>query len=162
LLFAGSAARFADRFGSALCLFPNEQWKVAQQWKVVVSSTRLVAIVDDDEMLGEATKELIEAFGLPAIFFESAQAFLSSDCVPKASCLVADVQMPGMGGLELRRTLAKSGHLVPVIFVTAYPSELARKRALQDGATCYLNKPFDPKELLDCIRLAIGPWNGDP
>ncbi|SDR58977.1 Response regulator receiver domain-containing protein [Rhizobiales bacterium GAS113] len=127
-----------------------------------MSKTSFIAIVDDDEMIGEATTELVEAFGLDARTFASAEAFLGSGCVPQTSCLIADMQMPGLSGLQLHCTLIKSGHRIPVIFITAFPDERVRKRALKAGATCYLNKPFDPMALLDCIRSAIGPWEGGP
>ncbi len=113
-------------------------------------------------MSGEATGELIETFGLAARIFVSAAAFLASDCVQQTACLVADVQMPDINGLQLLRKLTSSGHRIPVIFFTAFPDERVRKRALKAGAICYLSKPVDPTGLLDCIRSAIGQWQGEP
>jgi FixJ family two-component response regulator len=127
-----------------------------------LSRTPLVAVVDDDEMSREATGELIETFGLATRVFASGAAFLASDCVQRASCLLADVQMPDINGLQLLRKLTSSGHRIPVIFFTAFPDERIRKRALKAGAICYLSKPVDPTGLLDCIRSAIGPWQGEP
>jgi len=126
-----------------------------------VSDSPLIAIVDDDEMVGEATAALIKALGLVVRTFTSAEAFLGSDCVLQTSCLIADVQMPGTDGLQLHRKLIKAGNRVPVILITAFPDERVRKRALESGAICYLNKPFDPTVLTNCIRSAIGPLRGD-
>ena len=122
----------------------------------------MISIVDDDEVSREATTGLVEAFGLAARTFASAEEFLGSGCVPQTSCLIADMQMPGLSGLQLHCTLIKSGHRIPVIFITAFPDERVRKRALKAGAICYLNKPFYPRVLLDCIRSAIGPWENGP
>ena len=115
----------------------------------------LIAIVDDDVMVCEATKDLVETFGFEARSFTSAGEFLNSGCVPDTSCLIADVQMPGMNGLQLQRKLNASGHRIPVIFITAFPDEHIRKRALRAGAVCYLNKPFDSGDLLSCIRSTL-------
>ena len=127
-----------------------------------MTSTPLIAIVDDDELLGEATKEFIETVGLAARAFASAQAFLDSDCVSRTSCLVVDVQMPGLNGLRFHRRLVSSGRDIPVIFITAFPDERLRARALEAGAICYLKKPFDPTRLLTCLRSAIGSWESKP
>jgi FixJ family two-component response regulator len=120
-----------------------------------MSDAPLIAIVDDDVMVCEATKDLVETFGFTARTFTSAGEFLNSDCVPGASCLIADVQMPGTSGLQLHRTLIASGRHIPVIFITAYPDERVRKQALRAGAVCYLSKPFDGASLRSCIRSAI-------
>ena len=115
----------------------------------------LIAIVDDDVMVCEATKDLVETFGFNARTFTSASEFLNSDCVSNTSCLIADVQMPGMNGLQLHRTLLTSGRRIPVIFITAFPDERIRKRALRAGAVCYMSKPFDGESLRKCIRSAV-------
>lgn len=120
-----------------------------------MTNTPLVAIVDDDETVGEAIKEFIETAGLSARAFASAEAFLDSECVAQTSCLVADVQMPGLDGLQLHRKLISAGRNIPVIFITAFPTEAVRTRALQAGAICFLKKPFDPTVLLEGIRSAI-------
>ncbi|MGA7260040.1 MAG: response regulator, partial [Stellaceae bacterium] len=88
-----------------------------------MSDTPLIAIVDDDVMVCEATEDLIEAFGFNARTFTSADEFLDSDCVPGTSCVIADVQMPGTSGLQLHRKLIASGHRIPVVFITAFPDE---------------------------------------
>ena len=107
-------------------------------------------------MICEATKDLVEAFGFNARTFTSAGEFLNSDCVSSTACLISDVQMPGMNGLQLHRELLASGGRVPVIFITAFPDERERKQALKAGAVCYLSKPFDGESLLSCIRSALG------
>jgi FixJ family two-component response regulator len=86
-----------------------------------MSDAPLIAIVDDDVMVCEATKDLIEVFGFNARTFTSADEFLNSDCVPGSSCLIADVQMPGTNGLQLHHKLIASGNHIPVIFITAFP-----------------------------------------
>ena len=121
-----------------------------------MSDTPLIAIVDDDVMVCEATEDLIEAFGFNTCTFTSADEFLNSDCVPGTSCLIADVQMPGTSGLQLHRKLIASGHRIPVVFITAFPDERVRERALSAGALCYLSKPFDGEILRSCIRSALG------
>jgi FixJ family two-component response regulator len=121
-----------------------------------MSDAPLIAIVDDDIMICEATKDLVEAFGFNARTFTSAGEFLSSDCVLDASCLIADVQMPGINGLQLHQKLVATGRRIPVIFITAFPDERVRKRALGAGAVCYMSKPFDGESLLSCIRSALG------
>jgi FixJ family two-component response regulator len=121
----------------------------------------LIAIVDDDTMVGEATNDLIETFGLKARRFGSAEEFLDSDCVSRISCVVADMQMPGMDGLQLHQSLRASGYEIPVIFITAFPDERIRQRALNAGAICYLRKPFEPKSLHNCIRSALRHHKGD-
>jgi FixJ family two-component response regulator len=122
-----------------------------------MSSLPLIAIVDDDVMVCEATKDLVETFGFETRAFSSADEFLNSDCVAGTSCMIADVQMPGTNGLELHHKLVVSGHHIPVIFITAFPDERMRKRALSAGAVCCLSKPFDAESLRRCIRAALGP-----
>src|SRR5260370_33005756 len=125
-----------------------------------MSDAALIAIVDDDVMVCEATKDLVETFGFDARTFASAGEFLKSDCVPGISCLIADVQMPGMNGLQLHRKLIASGRHIPLIFSTAFPDEPLRKRALRAGAVCYLSKPFDGESLRSCIRSAMAYEKG--
>jgi FixJ family two-component response regulator len=122
----------------------------------------IIAIVDDDKLTSEATAELIKIFGLSALVFDSAEAFLNSNGPLLTSCLILDVQMPGINGLQLQRKLKSAGHQIPVIFVTAFPDESLRKAALKAGAICYMKKPFNPANLMNCIRAAIGTWEGDP
>jgi FixJ family two-component response regulator len=125
-----------------------------------MSCLPLIAIVDDDVMVREATKDLVETFGFEARAFTSADEFMNSDCVDRTSCLIADVQMRGTNGLQLHRKLVVSGQHIPVIFITAFPDERVRKRALTAGAVCCLSKPFDAESLRSWIRAALELDNG--
>ena len=115
----------------------------------------LISIVDDDESVREATQSLMRALGFPAESFPSAGDFLSSDDLDSTRCLIADVQMPGMTGLELHNHLVATGHPIPTVLITAYPSDAIRSRALQAGVIAYLTKPFREDELLGYIESAI-------
>ena len=115
----------------------------------------LISIVDDDESVREAAKGLMKALGYAAETFPSAEDFLQSQQVPRTACLIADVNMPGMSGLDLHRHLSTSGKRIPTILITAYPDNGVRDRALNAGIICYLSKPFDEGDLLSCIHSAL-------
>ena len=114
-----------------------------------------IAVVDDDEAVRESTTDLLRALGFIAKAFPSADDFLRSNRIRITSCLIADVQMPGMSGLELYGRLIAAGNPIPTILITAYPDENIRARALSAGVTGYLVKPFSEKALLDCINLTL-------
>ena len=114
-----------------------------------------IAVVDDDESMREAMRGLMKSLGYTTQTFASAGEFLNSCQVARTSCLIADVQMRGMTGLELHRHLVASGKTIPTILVTAYPDDTVRKRALEDGVVCYLSKPFDENDLFACIRSSL-------
>ena len=116
---------------------------------------KLISIVDDDESIRRTTQLLIESFGFRAGVFESAEEVLKSDDLNRTSCLVVDVQMPGMDGLELQRRLAAMGSSIPIIFITAHDSKETRRRAIQAGAVAFLGKPFSDEQLLQTIHLAL-------
>lgn len=116
----------------------------------------LIAIVDDDESVRVAMGGMVESFGYAPVTFESADDFLKSDKLPDASCLILDVQMPGMSGLELHSQLIASGRRIPTIFVTAFPDKRVRDRAMRAGGVCFLAKPFGRNDLLGCIESALG------
>jgi len=118
-------------------------------------STPLVAIVDDDPSYREATSNLLQAAGFSTATFSDAESFLSSAGGPGAACLVADMRMPGMSGLELCQHLAASGAAIPTVLVTAYASDATRLRAREAGILCCLAKPFAPDDLLECVREAL-------
>ena len=120
-----------------------------------MSSTPLVAIVDDDKSLRDATSNLLQAAGFSTATFADAESFLRSAGRPRAACLVTDMRMPGMSGLELCQHLAASGAAIPTILVTAYASDATRLRAREAGILCCLAKPFAPDELLECVRGAL-------
>jgi FixJ family two-component response regulator len=115
-----------------------------------------IAIVDDDASIREATKSLMRSLGLAAKAFSSGEDFLRSPHLSRAACLVADVNMPGMSGLDLHTRLAARSESIPTILITAYPDDSVRTRALSSGVVCYLIKPFSEDDLLDCIRSAVG------
>jgi FixJ family two-component response regulator len=115
----------------------------------------LISVVDDDESMREAVRGLMKSLGYTAEAFASAEEFLNSRQVPGTSCLITDVQMPGMTGLDLHRHLVASGKTIPTILITAYPDDSVRERALGDGVVCYLSKPFDESDLLACIHSAL-------
>ena len=116
-------------------------------------ANNLISIVDDDESVRRTTKLLVESFGYQAAVFESAESFLKSDQLYDTSCLVVDIQMPGMNGLQLQSHLAGEGYSIPIIFITAY-GDKSRRRALQAGAVAFLDKPFSDEQLLKSLRSA--------
>ena len=115
----------------------------------------MISIVDDDESVREATKGLVRSLGYVAATFASSEEFLNSDRVNDTSCLISDVQMPGLNGLELQSRLIAMGRRIPIIFVTAFPHEQARLRALKAGAVGFLSKPFSDDNLIHCLDRAI-------
>ena len=125
-----------------------------------MSHKQHIAIVDDDDSVREAATNLFRSMGFSAVAFASADQFLRSDACATASCLVLDVQMPGMDGLRLQRHLATAGRQIPIVFITAYPDERVRTQALASGAVCFLTKPFSEEELLDGLQSALQP-DGD-
>jgi len=121
---------------------------------------KLISIVDDDECIRRTTQLLIESFGFRVSVFETAREFLNSDDLNATSCLIVDVQMPGMDGLQLQSQLAAMGRRLPVIFITAYNSNESRRRAMHAGAVAFLDKPFSDEQLLQAIRSALRRENG--
>jgi len=115
----------------------------------------LISVVDDDESVRRTTTLLIESFGFRAATFESAESFLTSGHLHDTSCLIVDVQMPGMNGLQLQSQLAAAGCGIPIIFITAYDHKDSRQRAMQAGAAAFLGKPFNDEQLLQTIRSAL-------
>ena len=116
----------------------------------------VIAIVDDDDSFRHATMSFIRSLGYAALQFASAEAFLKSSQLHDADCLISDVQMPGMNGIELQGKLIDEGPHFPVIFITAFPEIKARARALAAGATCFLAKPFNDEVLITCLNKALG------
>ena len=120
-----------------------------------MSEAPLIAIVEDDEFFRASMEELVQSLGYTVEAFPSASDFLASHRLDKTSCLIADIHMPAMTGVQLYARLVETGHTIPTILVTAYPNEAARTRALKDGVVCYLPKPFDDHDLTDCVRKAV-------
>jgi FixJ family two-component response regulator len=122
--------------------------------------TSLVSVVEDDQFFRESMRRLMRSLGYSVEAFPSAADFLASPRLGETACLIADVNMPAMTGLELHRRLIEIGHAVPTILVTAYPDDDVRKRALNDGIVCYLRKPVDENHLMRCLRAAL--HSGEP
>jgi FixJ family two-component response regulator len=118
-------------------------------------NSRLVAIVDDDESLQRSLQDLIESDGLFALCFSSAEQFLDSQARSKAACLIADIRMPGMSGLELQAKLKAERCRIPVIFITAHGDAEMRIHAMRQGAVEFLSKPFDDAVLLEIVHAAL-------
>jgi FixJ family two-component response regulator len=117
--------------------------------------TRLIAVVDDDESVRNAVHGVLRSVGMKAQTFASAEEFLHSSQRASAACLIMDVQMPGMTGLELQAKLAKANHRIPIIFITAYGNTRTRMQAMGAGAIAFLEKPFDDDVLLENVRAAL-------
>jgi FixJ family two-component response regulator len=115
----------------------------------------LISVVDDDDSVRESLQGFIRSLGFSSDVFASAEEFLNSDHLRKTDCLILDVRMPGMNGLELQRQLADSQSDIPVIFITSHEDEMARLQALKDGAVDYLLKPFSEEALLNAIHTAL-------
>jgi len=122
-----------------------------------LSDQVLIAIVDDDTPFRESMRRLMKSLGYVAEGFPTAADFLASRRLNETRCLIADVHMPAMTGLELYRHLIDTGRRIPTILVTAYPTDADRDRALRDGVACYLRKPLDEEDLSRCLRAVLSP-----
>lgn len=115
----------------------------------------LISVIDDDASVRRSTTLLIESFGFRAAAFESAESFLSFGHLDRAACLIVDVQMPGMNGLQLQKQLSSTRCGIPIVFITAFDDKEAHRRAMQAGAIAFLGKPFTAEQLLQIIRCAV-------
>jgi len=122
---------------------------------VALANIPVISIVDDDAWARSGLEDLILSLGYKTLTFESAEQFIQSGDIDQTACLITDLQMPGWSGLELQRHLRREGYRIPIIFVTAFPTEQHRARALEDGAIGFLNKPFDAQSLVDCLAHAV-------
>jgi FixJ family two-component response regulator len=120
----------------------------------------VVSIIDDDASVRVATDRLVRSLGFIAHTFASADDFLRSPLVNTTSCVIADIQMPGMSGVELQSFLQAQGRRLPIIFITAFPEEKTRTRALDAGAVCFLTKPFQVSALIKYLDVALGESGG--
>src|ERR1700741_1051940 len=118
-------------------------------------SSRLIAIVDDDQSVQCALQDLIESEGLSTLCFGSAEEFLDSGAQNEAGCLIADIRMPGMSGIELQGKLKANRCRIPIIFITAHGDAKMRIQAMRDGAVEFLTKPFDNAVLLETVHAAV-------
>ena len=119
-------------------------------------STALISIVDDDKWMRKSTSGLVRSLGYQAAAFSSAEEFIQSDSLGNTSCLIADVQMPGLSGVDLQRWLISKGVQMPMIFITAFPEKLTQAIVLTAGAVGYLSKPFSEDSLVRCLDSALG------
>ena len=129
--------------------------------EVGVSETPLISIVDDDESVREAIKGLMRSMGYRAEVFASAEDFLSSGHLNETACLILDVRMAGMSGLELQSQLTASNCRVPIIFISAHSHRRARARALEAGAVAFLTKPFSDDALINAINSSLSIHGAD-
>ena len=120
-----------------------------------VSERARVSVVDDDESVRESLPDLLNEFGFDACTFASAQEFLASACLYRTGCLILDVTMPGMTGLDLQQELRLRGHKIPIVFITGQTDGTIRARALEQGAVSVLLKPFNDTELLAAVESAL-------
>ena len=114
-----------------------------------------IAIIDDDLAVRDATGAMLRSLGYATVNYESAEQFLASDGLSEASCVISDVKMPGMSGIDLQKNLIERGRPLPFIFMTAFPRELDKTKAMQAGAFGFLVKPFAQHSLIDCLKLAL-------
>jgi FixJ family two-component response regulator len=117
-------------------------------------ASKLVSIVDDDESVRESLPDLLRSAGFAAEPFDSAEAFLASDCLGRTACLILDIAMPGMSGPELQQELELQGRDIPIVFITAHTDAAAR--VLRRGASACLFKPFSDTALIDAVNVALG------
>jgi FixJ family two-component response regulator len=122
---------------------------------MIGSKPLAVAVVDDDESVRDALSNLLASLDLGVATFASAEEFLASPASRAAACLITDVQMPGMSGLDLQRHLVASGNGIPVILITAFPRDHLRQQADAEGAFGFFAKPFDGRLMIDCIERAL-------
>lgn len=115
----------------------------------------LVSVVDDDESVRDSTKTLLRSAGYKVATFESGELFLNSDTLSETECLVLDMRMPGMDGLEVQRRMTVSDAGVPIIFVTAHGDKGSRQLAIDGGASDFFQKPFPAGEFLEAVRIAL-------
>lgn len=129
--------------------------KAAPRNEPLLRRSPVISVVDDDASIRVATDSLLRARGYIVSTFASAAEFLRSRQLDEASCVITDVRMPDMSGVELQTVLRNQGRSTPFIFITAFPEESARLRALHDGAVCFLSKPFDAPTLIRCVEAAL-------
>ncbi len=122
---------------------------------MTLTETKLVSVVDDDESIRDSTRTLLRSVGHRVATFPSAETFLDSGALAETKCLVLDIRMPGMDGLELQRRLMSSGAEVPIVFVTAHDDQPNRHQAEEAGAAGFLCKPFDASALLTVVETAL-------
>jgi FixJ family two-component response regulator len=141
--------------GQARAIAAPVWWERRRFLETAMSNRALISIVDDDQPFRESMRRLVMLLGYTVEAFPSAADFLASRFLSETACLVADVHMPGMTGVELHRHLVDAGYAIPTILATAYPDEIVRDLALKNGVVCYLDKPVDDDHLERCLRSAL-------
>jgi FixJ family two-component response regulator len=126
----------------------------------VLAKQSLISIVDDDQSFRDSMRRLVRSLGYTGAVFATAAEFLESPRLAATDCLVADIHMPEMSGVELYRRLIGTGRKVPTILVTAYPDDDVQKQMLSEGVECYLRKPLEEAALIDCLRCAVSRGAG--
>ena len=132
-------------------------WRSRREWQTrnAPMSQGMIAIVDDDAFVREAMKSLMRSLGYDASTFGSAEEFLNSEQISRTSCLITDLHMPGLSGLDLQDRLIAEGYRFPIIFLTGYPDENVRARAMKVGAIAFLSKPVNADHLLGYLDKAL-------
>ena len=133
----------------------EHSWLMKSKQGQSTSKRSLLSVVDDDEMLRESLPELLREFGFAARAFSSGQEFLSSNYVDETRCLILDVAMPEMSGLDLQQELKRRGQAIPIIFISGQKDEDVRKQAFRQGAVKFLYKPFRDSDLLEAVNVAL-------
>jgi FixJ family two-component response regulator len=123
-----------------------------------VSEAAVISIIDDDSLVRESTADLITSLGHKARTFASGKQFLAFSRLRETSCVITDLEMPGLDGLELQSRLLAEGYRMPIIFITAYPKDAAKSRALDAGAVAFLSKPFREDCLISALEIALKRW----
>ena len=146
----------------APCIRPGGQWLFYRWWNEGLAEVPVISIVDDDDLFRAAMEKLVKSLGLTARTFASAESYLQSSWPKETHCLIADVQMPNMSGLELQERLSHLGFDIPIIFITAYPNDAVRTKAINAGAVCFLHKPLDLQgpRVADCLQAALSRPKG--
>jgi FixJ family two-component response regulator len=122
-----------------------------------MTDSPMISIIDDDPSVRKATDGLVRSLGYRSLTFASAEDFLESDHIDDTSCVITDVQMPGLSGVELQNVLIARGARLPMIFITAYPEDRVRRCVLEAGAVGFLSKPFEEAVLIEHLQAALGP-----
>jgi FixJ family two-component response regulator len=122
-----------------------------------MSDSPVISIIDDDPSVRQATDGLVRSLGYRSVTFASAEDFLQSDCIDDTSCVITDVQMPGLSGVELQSVLNARGTRLPMIFITAFPEDRIRRCVLEAGAVGFLSKPFEEAVLIEHLEAALAP-----
>jgi FixJ family two-component response regulator len=133
----------------------EHSWLMKSKQGESISERSILSVVDDDEMLRESLPELLREFGFAARAFSSGQEFLSSNYVDETKCLILDVAMPEMSGLDLQQELKRRGQAIPIIFISGHKDEDIRKQAFRQGAVTFLYKPFSDSDLLEAVNAAL-------